>query len=191
MSPDIFKKAIPLREEAKIIPNSNTADISDAEATSAPLPVVSIRAEDYFDVDALTEKNITLRDGILSNAVFRHAELQEFVDPFYLVTFLFQDNGETIGTISRILPTEEMSAGRLLSLVRKKLFTSIPQEEASLINLSESLNTRGEANFYLNDNKNFPNMVFLVTRSGTKVLALQFPREYNDRVSQLLPLFFQ
>ncbi len=189
LNQDMFKKAVPLKEEAIILPNANTPTTPTESA--ARDQVLAILPEDHFDMEKLAKQNVTLRDGIVSKAIFRHAQLEEYVDPFYLVTFLFEQNGEMIGTVSRVLPTEEMSAGRLLSLVRKKLFTSIPQEEASLLSLSESLNTRGEANFYLNDNKNFPNMIFLVTRSGTKVLALQFAREYNDRVAQILPLFFE
>ena len=191
LNQDMFEKAVPLQQEPRIIPNANTPPAEQPEAPSAPLSESQVRPQDHFDLDALAKQGIVLKDGIVSTAIFRHAQLEEFVDPFYLVTFLFEDNGETIGTVSRVVPTEEMSDGRLLSLVRKKLFNAIPQEESSLINLSESLNTRGEANFYLNDNRNFPNIVFLVTRSGTKVLAMQFPREYNDRVAQILPLFFE
>ncbi len=191
MNPEIFKKAVPLQQQPQIIPNANISSIPVTSQTAAPIAVTNVRPEDYFEIEKLVAQNITLQEGNLSKAVFRHAELQDYVDPFYLVTFLIKENDKTIGTVSRIIPTEEMSAGRLLSLVRKKLFSSISPDDSSLITLSESLNTRGEANFYLNDAKNFPNMIFLVTRSGTKVLALQFSREYNDRVAQILPLFFQ
>lgn len=192
-TPSMFEKVSPPLETPQIIPNANTPKSSDVSQASTTLPVMQdqILPGQYFNVAALQKQNIILKGGMSSNAIFRHAQLNKDIDPFQLATFLFEANGKTIGAVSRVLPTEEMSTGRLLSLVRKKLYTSIASEDSGIITLSDSLNTRGEANFYLNDKKNFSNMVFLVTRSNSKVLALQFPEEYNTLVAQILPLFFE
>lgn len=189
----MFEKVSPPVIAPQIIPNANTPKSSVDSQASATLPVLQdqVLPGQYFNVAALQKQNIVLKGGMTSNAIFRHAQLNKEIDPFQLVTFLFESDGKTIGVVSRVLPTEEMSTGRLLSLVRKKLYTSIASEDSGIITLSDSLNTRGEANFYLNDKKNFSDMVFLVTRSNSKVLALQFPEEYNTVVEQILPLFFE
>ena len=59
------------------------------------------------------EKGVILRRGERIPRSFQHASIQAERDGFLVITFPFIWNGEEIGQMSRILPTESMSAGRL------------------------------------------------------------------------------
>lgn len=153
----------------------------------------TISPKEHFAVGQLEEKGVILRRGKEYPALFQHASIQAERDGFLVITFPFIWNGEEIGQVSRILPTESMSAGRLFSLVRSKLETSVSKVQNTNLSLSDPQSTVAKANFYLNDTITFPDTVFMVARSDRKVLAFQYQRSYHDALmkSDIFPLFFQ
>lgn len=190
LRPEIFDRVSPPADQAQIVTGNSQMPQPPATGSKAPATTTPLAA-DFFRIEDLKNAGVEISEGKYSMVVFRHAQVIPAQDPFFLVSFTATLNGKPFAIISEILPTEEMSAGRLMSLVRRKLRSVIPNEDLGLITLSDSLSTRGEANFYLNDKKSYPDQVFLVTRAGTKVLAMQFSSEYNTQVAELLPLFFK
>lgn len=159
--------------------------------TSQPIIEQAVLPEDFFDVEALAQAGYTLVNGRYALALFQHAPVMAQRDLFYPVTFTLKKDGKDIGTISRILPSEEMSSARLFSLVRQKLENVVKGKESEIFNVSKAYSTAGEANFYFNDKGNFPKTVFMITRSKTKVLAFQIEEEYHDAAKKSIHLFFQ
>lgn len=176
-----------LRPES-ISPANHVVEEKEKESPSLKKKAEKMKPESYFNTKALTEKGISLQKGQQNYALFRQASVGP-ADSFLIITFPFIEKGETIGTVSRILATKEMSSGRLMALVRDKLQKSISQK--SKITLSEPQKSIGEANFYLNETENFPDTVFLIVRQGKKVLAFRYPKSYHDRAKNNIPLFFE
>ncbi len=190
LHPEIFKVAENKTHTERThdnSPNTLVTSNTNEENTKEKIPL----SDELFSVQKLQESNITLSQGRYSHALFQHAPITPSRDSFSLVTFAFQIDGKPIGTVSRILPVNNVSAGRLLSLVRQKLQSIISPEDKDHLSLSQSLNTVGDANFYLNDRKSFPTTIFLVARSNTKVLAFQYLSSYHESVKKNIPLFFQ
>jgi hypothetical protein len=187
LRPEIFQPVEPVEEV------SQKRSFTEKESTvKNPLNREEVlNPEVYFDLSSLERENITLHKGKISLALFQHAPIVVERDSFYLATFVFHVDKNPIGTVSRVIPTYNTNSGRLLSLVRQKLRSVIPLDEQGHLMLSRPLNTIGEANFYLNDQGNFPNTIFLVTRSEAKVLAFQYPSEYHSLVKKNIPLFFR
>jgi hypothetical protein len=187
LRPEIFQPAEkPVPEEEMPTP------VQELETQETEIQVDSTpRADTFFSPALLREAGVDLYQARYSLALFQHAPIIAERDSFFLATFSFQIDGKPIGTVSRVIPTSEVSAGRLLSLVRQKLGSVIPEEKKQTLFLSDALNTVMEANFYLNDRESFPNTIFLVARSDRKVLAFQYPTEYHESVKKIIPLFYQ
>ncbi len=184
LHPEIFDSAQQFQDDKKVSDESSDDAKKDVKEDVPD-------AKNLFALSKLRESGVTLTQGRYSLALFQHAPIISTRDSFYLATFAFQIDGKPIGTVSRVLPTYDVSAGRLLSLVRQKLQSIIPHSQKNQLFLSEALKTIGEANFYLNDRVSFPKTIFLVTRSKTKVLAFQYPTEYHELVKNYIPLFFE
>ena len=189
-----WKSILPAQSMPPVVAENEKKQTPPSRISSVSLSTIEkkIEAKDFFDTQALSSAGISLKNGRYALALFQHAPVIASKDSFYLVSFTIQKDGKTIGTVSRILPTEKMSAARLFLLVRQKLETVVSGKKTKKFYVSDYYNTVGEANFYLNDKENFPNTVFLITRSKTKVLAFQFNDKYDESVKKnLIPLFFQ
>lgn len=187
LHPEVLKKA-EIPEEANILVEQDPGEETDPTPPPATPEETVLRPTSYFNVNALTPKGITLQEGKTSLVLFRHAAIRS-TDDLYFVSFRFFVDGVEHGIVYRVIPKEDMSAPRLFALVRQKLEEQTGETEG--IELSEFLSTVGEANFYLNDNENFADKTFLVTRNEKKVLAFEYPTEYHDSVKNLIPLFFE
>ncbi|QQS59388.1 hypothetical protein IPN35_00665 [Candidatus Peregrinibacteria bacterium] len=182
------------RAEVALLPQEESQYAVSEENKDGETPVVKgVDPKQYFSVAQLESKGASLEMGNRHSALFQHASVQPERDGFLVVTFPFLWNGEKIGQVSRVIPTESMSAGRLFSLVRAKIDGALPKNLNAKVSLSEPQNTVGKANFYLNDTITFPDTVFMVARSDRKVLAFQYQRSYHDALmkSNIFPLFFQ
>ena len=192
LRPELFDKVKMGTDIAKVVPEI----VTSSKNSPSPLPTKKEEEKpipnEYFAISLLKKEGITFSQPRYSLALFQHVPIVAKRDSFYLPTFSFQINEKPIGTVSRIMPVHTISAGRLMSLVQEKLRLILPTEKNDKLSLSDSLKTIGKANFYLNDRESFPNTIFLVTRSDTKVLAFQYPSEYHETViKKLIPLFFQ
>lgn len=187
LRPEIFQPAEKPVPEEKMSDTTQRPKPQETEVQIEGTP----RAETYFSPSLLRESRVDLYQPRYSLALFQHAPIIAERDSFYLATFSFKIDGKPIGSVSRIIPTYEVSAGRLLSLVRQKLESVIPPEKKDSLFLSDPLSTVMEANFYLNDRKSFPNTIFLIARSERKVLAFQYPTEYHELVKNIIHLFYQ
>jgi hypothetical protein len=178
-----------------VVENPTPAPPKDAVTTQSQVITASqmVDATTYFNADLLNEQTVTIGEGRYASSLFRHTSVNPNRDSFSLIIFPFSIDGRQIGTVSRILPTEEMSSGRLLALVRSKLetITTTNQEGGAGVWLTSPLRTIGEANFYLNDKIRFPDTVFLVSRENGKVLAFQYSSQYHEQVKKYVSLFFQ
>lgn len=184
LKPDIWENTTPMAASQFQFGEEKTNAIAAPEEmrnnTSAISPV------NHFNMAKLTEGNILLDRGDTPLTLFE-TEISPSQDDFFLASFIFTLQDKEVGKITRIVPSNTMSAGRLMSVVREKIKQDISENEQ--FSLSEPLNTIGEANFYFN-NQEEPDSVFLVTRDEAKVLAIEYPKEYHDSVKKIIPLFF-
>jgi len=170
-------------EEIGKIPNSEDYF---ADSIAKPDPKKS------FDLQKLSNNGIFLEPDSFSDAVFRHLPIDNQKEDFFLETFTFikeTDVEKIDGKVTIFLPKKEFLTGELFSLIKEKLMQAIKNSPENEVEINQT-DTLGDGNFYLND-KNFPETVFLVVRSGAKILAFEYEKRQHESVKKILPVFFE
>jgi len=189
--------------------NSISTDSTEEIIKEKPSPIIEVEAPkpielkpiDFFSQFANMQSNgIELKNGHQISSLFQHLVLNPETDKLVLYTWEIWLNQKKIGNVAQVFTPTTSSVTNTFLQLKKRLQAAILNKPN--ITLSALHRTRGEANFYLNDKTNFPQTIFMVSRSGQKILAFSYAKKYHEpqcdtsgncqggELKNLIPLFF-
>ena len=169
----------------------STTVVADVATPNIEIPSVEIvlptadsqqtaDAQEFFpQLAALQTAGIKLSDGRQETALFSQIALDPNVEPFILHSWQITRNDVPIGTVVNIASKTDVGVTTAFLQLRRYIEDVLEQHGSAGI-VTDVYHTRGEDNFYLNNPTDFPNTVFMIVRSGDKILAFTYGIAYHE-----------
>lgn len=166
----------------------NNSNNSEFTVEKEPTPFLNNVEIDNF-IDAGIE-NVQIKDLKNEDYIFKAVAINSDEDGFSACSASFVENNNLLLKITEFHAEKEITTANVFNTIKAKFYQFVGEEDNSDKNINQT-NAFGEHSFYYNNNKEYPDMVFLVVKGEDKVMAFEYKKEDNDKIIPVINNIFQ